>query len=69
MKKIYRIFVIIALLLTTITSKAQNDGIALTLLPHFSYNNMYNPAIPVESKLVVGIGISNVNFSVFNHYH
>ncbi|MBR0324380.1 MAG: hypothetical protein IIX06_07850 [Bacteroidales bacterium] len=66
MKKIYRFFAIMTLLLTTMASKAQNDGIALTLLPHFSYNNMYNPAIPVESKRVIGVGISNVNFSVFN---
>ena len=65
MKKIYKFFVIIALLLTTMTSKAQHD-IALTLLPNFSYSNMYNPAIPVKSKLVIGAGISNINFSVFN---
>ena len=36
------------------------------LLPNFSYSNMYNPAIPVKSKLVVGAGVSNINFSVFN---
>ena len=55
-----------ALSLMTITSKAQNDGITLTLLPHFSYNNMYNPGIPIESNFVLGAGISNLNFSVFN---
>lgn len=66
MKKIYRFFAIMTLLLTTVVSKAQNDGITLTLLPHFSYNNMYNPAIPVESRTVIGVGVSNINFSVFN---
>lgn len=66
MKKIYRLFAIVMLLLVTMTSKAQNDGIALTLLPNFSYNNMYNPAIPVKSRFVLGAGVSNINFSVFN---
>lgn len=65
MKKIYRFFAVMALLLATMTSKAQND-ISLTLLPNFSYNNMYNPAIPVGSRTVIGVGISNINFSVLN---
>lgn len=66
MKKIYRFIVIIVLSLMTMTSKAQNDGMTLTLLPHFSYNNFYNPGVPVESKFVFGAGVSNVNLAVFN---
>ena len=66
MKKIYRLFIIMMLVLMANTSKAQNDGISLTLLPHFSYNNFYNPAIPVESNFVVGVGVSNIGLSVFN---
>lgn len=50
----------------TMTSKAQNDGIALTLLPHLSYNNYYNPGAPIESKFVLGAGVSNIGVSVFN---
>ena len=65
MKKIYKFFVITALLLTAMVSKAQND-IALTLLPNFAYSNMYNPAIPFKSRMVIGVGVSNINFSVFN---
>ena len=66
MKMIYRLFIIMMLVLMANTSKAQNDGISLTLLPHFSYNNFYNPAIPVESNFVVGVGVSNIGLSVFN---
>ena len=66
MKKIYRLFIIMMLSLMAGTSKAQNDGISLTLLPHFSYNNFYNPAMPVESNFVVGVGVSNIGLSVFN---
>lgn len=66
MKKIYKLFVIIVLLFGSITAKAQNDGIALTLLPHLSYNNFYNPSVPLESNVVFGVGISNVGFSVYN---
>lgn len=66
MKKIYRFLIVAVLLLSTLTSKAQNDGITLTLLPHLSYNNFYNPGIPNESKFVFGLGISNIGFSVYN---
>lgn len=66
MKKIYKLFVIIVLLFGSTTAKAQNDGIALTLLPHLSYNNFYNPSVPLESNVVFGVGISNVGFSVYN---
>ena len=66
MKKIYRLFIIMMLSLVTMTSKAQNDGISLTLLPHFTYNNFYNPAVPVESKFVLGVGVSNIGISVYN---
>lgn len=66
MKKIYRLFVIVALLFGSMTAKAQNDGISMTLLPHLSYNNYYNPSIPIESKVVFGLGISNLHFLIYN---
>ena len=66
MKKIYRLLVIVALLFGSMTAKAQNDGISMTLLPHLSYNNYYNPSIPIESKVVLGLGISNLHFSIYN---
>lgn len=66
MKKIYRLFLMIILMSVTMTSKSQNDGVTLTLLPHLSYNNYYNPGIPVESKFVFGVGVSNIGVSVIN---
>ncbi len=66
MKKIYRVFAIMILLSISTTAKSQNDGIALTLLPHLSYNNYYNPGIPIESNVVFGVGISNIGMSVYN---
>ena len=66
MKKLYRLLVIVALLFGSMTAKAQNDGISMTLLPHLSYNNYYNPSIPIESKVVLGLGISNLHFSIYN---
>lgn len=66
MKRIYKFLIIIVLLFGSLISKAQNDGITMTLLPHLSYNNFYNPAIPTESKIVFGLGISNIGFSAYN---
>ena len=66
MKKIYKFLTIVVLLFGSLTAKAQNDGIALTLLPHLSYNNFYNPGIRIDQKVVFGVGISNVGLSVYN---
>ncbi len=52
--------------LATMTAKAQNDGISLTLLPNLSYNNFYNPGVPVTSNAYIGIGLSNISLSVYN---
>lgn len=65
MKKIY-ILLAIAFMFVTTSVKAQNDGITMTLLPHLSYNNYYNPAMPIDSKVVFGVGISNIGVSVYN---
>ena len=72
MKKISRILLIMVLVLSAMTSKAQNDGMSLTLLPNTSYSNMYNPAIPIEYRFVAGAVFSNIGFSIYNssvRYH
>lgn len=72
MKKISRLFIIIVLLLSTVTSKAQSDAMSLTLLPNSSYGNLYNPSIPIDSKFVISAVFSNIGFSVHNssvRYH
>lgn len=66
MKKINRLFIMMALLLSVMTSKAQSDGMSLTLLPNSSYSNFYNPALPVESKFVFSAIVSNIGLSVYN---
>ncbi len=66
MKKINRLFIMMVLLLSVMTSKAQSDAMSLTLLPNSSYNNFYNPAIPVESKFVLSAVVSNIGLSVYN---
>lgn len=66
MKKIYSLLIIVVLLFGNFTAKAQQDGISMTLLPHLSYNNFYNPGIPIDQNVVVGIGISNINLGVYN---
>ncbi len=65
MKKIYKL-ILVAFLFVTFSAKAQNDGVTMTLLPHLSYNNYYNPAMPIDSKVVFGVGVSNIGLSVFN---
>ena len=49
----------------SLTAKSQ-DAIGLTLLPQVPYGNMYNPAIPMSSDIFLGVGISNINLSVYN---
>ena len=66
MKKIYSLLTIVVLLFGSFKVNAQNDGIAMTLLPHLSYNNYYNPGIPIDQKFVVGVGISNINLGLYN---
>lgn len=66
MKNIYRIILTIVLSMTMFAAKSQNDGISMTLLPHLSYNNFYNPGISIDKKYVIGVGLSNVHFSVYN---
>lgn len=66
MKRLYRFFIVIVIVLSAFTAKAQNDGIVFTLMPHIPYNNYLNPAIRVPYSGVFGLGISNFNVSIYN---
>lgn len=67
MKKIYKFFtVIIVSFFGLLTAEAQNDGISLSLLPHSTYSNLYNPGISIEAKSVFGVGVSNVGLALHN---
>ena len=54
------------LLSLSLTAKSQIDAVGLTLMPQLPYGNLYNPALPVSSNMYIGVGISNVNLSVYN---
>lgn len=66
MKKLYRFLIVAALVCSSLFAKAQNDGVVFTLLPQMPYNNYYNPGIRVPYRGIVGVGISNINFSIYN---
>lgn len=66
MKKIYRILAISLLIVISMTSRAQNDGVTFSLMPQMPYQNFFNPGIRVSYKGVVGLGISNVSFAAYN---
>lgn len=63
---IYKLLLLLFISLFSLNLKSQNDGIALTMLPNVSYENFFNPGIRVESNFILGIAISNVNFSFYN---
>ncbi|MDO5342535.1 MAG: DUF5723 family protein, partial [Bacteroidia bacterium] len=66
MKKIYKIFVISLLVVMSMTSRAQNDGITFSLLPQMPFQNFFNPGIRVPYRGMVGLGVSNVNVAAYN---
>lgn len=66
MKRLYRLFVLLALICLTAGAKAQNDGVTFTLLPQMPYSNFFNPGIRVPYKAIVGVGVSNINLSVYS---
>lgn len=66
MKKLYRFLIVAALICSSFVAKAQNDGIVFTLLPQMPYTNYLNPGIKVPYKGIVGVGISNINISIYN---
>lgn len=66
MKRLVRLFLVVAAIAASLVSKAQNDGITFTLLPQLPYTNYLNPGIRVPYKGVFGIGVSNINYSIFN---
>lgn len=67
MKRLVRIVLVaIALISTSLVSNAQNDGITFTLLPQMPYTNFLNPGIKVPYKGIFGLGVSNINYSIYN---
>lgn len=66
MKKLYRIVFVLVFIASSFAAFAQNDGITFSLLPHSPYKNFLNPGIRVPYKGMVGIGISNVSFNMYN---
>lgn len=66
MKKIYKLCVVIALVFVSITSNAQIDRISMTLLPQMPFANYSNPGIRVNYKGLFGVGISNIDGSIYN---
>lgn len=66
MKKLYRFLVVAALACSSLFAKAQNDGVVFTLLPQMPYSNYLNPGIRVPYRGIVGLGISNINMSIYN---
>lgn len=66
MKKIYSFFAVIAFFCISFVSNAQNDGVTFTLLPQMPFTNYLNPGIRMPYKGVFGVGVSNVNYSIFN---
>lgn len=66
MKKIYKLFVVIALICTSLTSNAQVDRLSVTLLPQMPYANLTNPGIRVNYNGMFGFAVSNIDVSLFN---
>ena len=66
MKKMYRFLIVTALVCSSLLTKAQNDGLGLTLLPQMPYMNYYNPGITVPYNGMFGFAISNINYSMYN---
>ena len=66
MKKLYKYLIVIALVCSSFISKAQNDGLGLTLLPQMPYVNYYNPGIRMPYNGMVGVTFSNINISMYN---
>ena len=66
MKNLYRYLIVIALVCSSFVTKAQNDGIGLTMLPQMPYLNYYNPGIKMPYNGMVGVAFSNINVSMYN---
>ena len=66
MKKLYRFLIVAVIICSSYLAKAQNDGITFTLLPQSPYSNYFNPGIRVPYNGLFGLGVSNINFSIFN---
>ena len=66
MKKCFKIFCAILLVVNVLVAKAQNDGVTLTMLPHLPYTNYFNPGIRTPYNGVIGVGVSNMGYSIIN---
>jgi len=66
MKKLYRFLIVAVLICSSFVTKAQNDGVVFTLMPQMPYSNYLNPGIKVPYRGIVGVGFSNISFSIYN---
>ncbi|MGN0033054.1 MAG: DUF5723 family protein [Candidatus Limimorpha sp.] len=66
MKRIYKLFLVLAILCTSMVSNAQNDVSAFSLMRLSPFANFYNPGIRVPYNGVIGVGVSNINIFVNN---
>lgn len=66
MRRLCNILMMTTMLSLSLTARSQIDAISMTLMPEVPYGNLYNPALPVSSNIFVGIGISNINMSLYN---
>lgn len=67
MRKLYKYLLVVALICSTLVTKAQNDGIGFTMLPQMPFANYYNPGAKLPYLGVAGgLGFSNFNVSEYN---
>ncbi len=66
MKKTLKHIIIVTLMVLSTATRAQNEGVITSLLPQLPYSNFFNPGIRVPYKGLIGLGVSNVNVSMYN---
>lgn len=66
MKKLYRILTVIVILLISNCAFAQYDGFTMTFLKQVPLSNYHNLGIRMPYNGYFGIGLSNINISLYN---